>query len=299
MSFRALSCAAVVLLAISTATVSLSQKPPNSQETVWFALKQGDEDEYHGIGKLRLDPLAIISGGKLSKVLDNCSDDGPAYQTFLAEYLNAGHSYSVLFGGGPAGSATLGDTDKSSLAPSVDYKGSARLHGLVMGLATNSVISQTGMSSRQTPTAAEHQSASKLAENLFANAGVPPDLLAKIRVRNLTHTLLVPSKSPSLIGSFSIEAGGRTRPTHNLFFIATFNGSDYAPELVWTRISKNEVESERVTFVDQGDLFGDGEEEVIVLDRGWEGYGYRIYRRNKNNASNWEQILEAPVFGCG
>jgi hypothetical protein len=297
MGFRALSCAAVVLLGVSTATVSLSQKPPTSQKTVWFALKQGDE--YDGIGKLRLDPLAIISGGKLSKVLDNCSDDGPAYQTFLAEYLNAGHSYSVLFGGSPAGIAVVGETDKNSLDPSVDYKGSARLHGPVMGLATNFVKNQTGMSSRQAPTAAERQSASKLAEDLFAKAGVPPDSLAKIKVHNLTLTVLLPSKFPSLIGSFSIEAGGRARPTHNLFFIATFNGTDYAPELVWTRISKNEVESQSATFVDQCDLLGDGDEEVIVLERGWEGYGYRIYRRNKNNSSSWETIFEAPAFGCG
>jgi hypothetical protein len=297
MSSRPLYCVTVVLLAVSTAAVSLCQKPPAPKETVWFALKQGDE--YDGMGKLMLDPLAIISGAKLSKVLDNCSDDGPAYKRFLAEYLNAGHSYFVLFGGGAAGSAVVGETDKESLAPSVDYKGSAMLHGLVMGLATNSVMSQTGMSSRQAPTAAERHSASKIAENLFAKAGVPPDSLAKIKVRNLTHTLLLPSKFPSLIASFSIEAGGQTRPTHNLFFIATFNGSDYAPELVWTRISKNEVESERVTFVDQGDLFGDGEEEVIVLDRGWEGYGYRIYRKNKNSASNWEPIFETEVFGCG
>jgi hypothetical protein len=296
MRSRALCCVAVVLLAASTATVSLCQKPSTPQETVWFALKQGDE--YDGVGKLRLDPLAIISAGNLSNVLENCSDDGPTYKRFLAEYLNAGHTYSVLFGGGAAGIAVVGETDKNSLALSVDYKGFARLHGPVMGLASNSAISPTRLSSRQAPTADERQSASKLAENLFAKAGVPPYLLAKMKVRNLTHTLLLPSKLPSLIGSFFIEARGGSRPTHNLFFIATFNGSDYVPELVWSRISKNEVESESVTFVDQGDLIGDGEEEVIVLERGWEGYGYRIYRRNKSNASHWESIFEASVFGC-
>lgn len=296
MSLRALYCSVVLLLAVATATISLCQNFPTPQETVWFALKQGDE--YDGIGKLRLDPLTISFGGKLSKVLDDCSDDGPAYKRFLAEYLNAGHSYSVLFGGSAAGSAVVGEPDKKSLAPSIEYKGPARLRGTVMGLATNSAISPIGMSSRQAPTAAEREAASKLAENLFAKAGVPSDSLAKVKVRNLTHTVLLPSKFPSLIGSFFIEAGGETRPTHNLFFIATFNGTDYVPELVWTRISRNEVESESVTFVDQGDLFADGDEEVIVLDRGWEGYGYRIYRRSKNNSSSWEQIFEAPVFGC-
>ena len=167
-----------------------------------------------------------------------------------------------------------------------------------MGLATNAVISHTGASSRQAPTAAERQTASNLAANLFAKAGVPPDLLAKIKVQNLTRTLLLPSKSPSLIGSFSIETGGQRGPTHNLFFIATFNGTDYAPELVWTNISKDKLESKSATFVDQGDVFGDGEDVVIVLERGWEGYGYRIYRQTRNDASHWEPIFEAGGPGC-
>jgi hypothetical protein len=38
--------------------------------------------------------------------------------------------------------------------------------------------------------------------------------------------------------------------------------------LVWTKISNYELESESANFVDQGDLFGDGEEEVIVLEQG-------------------------------
>jgi hypothetical protein len=192
MSFRLRCCGAVVLLAASTATVSLCQKLSAPQKTVWFVLTE----EFGSNGKLVLDPLAIISGGKLSKVLDNCSDDGPAYKSFLAEYLNAGHCYSVAFGRSAAGITVVSEKDRDSLAPSVDYRGAARIHGPVMGLATDSVISQTGMSSRQVPTAAERQSASKLAENLFAKAGVPPDLLAKIKVRNLTHTVLLLSKIP-------------------------------------------------------------------------------------------------------
>jgi hypothetical protein len=293
MSFRVLCCGAVALLAASTATISLCQKRSTPQETVWFVL----QEEPYSNGKLVLDRIATISSGKLSKVPDDCSYNDPAYKQFFDEYLNAGHNYSVLFGGGAAGSAVVREPDKNSLN-SVDYRGPARIRGLVMGLATNGVVPQAAVSSRQVPTPAERQSASDLAKSLFAKAGVPPDLLAKVKVRNLTHALLLPSKSPSLIGSFFLEAGGRTRPTHNLFFIATFNGTDYAPELVWTKISKDEVESASITLVDQGDLFGDGEQEVIVLDRGWEGYVYRIYRRTKNDTFHWEQIFETGTFGC-
>jgi hypothetical protein len=283
-----------MLLAVSTATVSLCQKPASPQETVWFALAE----EFGSKGKIILDRIATVSSGKLSKVPDYCSYNEPAYKQFFAEYLNAGHSYSVLFGGGAAGSAVVREYGEDSATYAVDYRGPARIRGLVMGLATNAVVNQAGGSSRQVPTPAERQSAADLARGLFAQAGVPLDLLAKIRVRNLTHTVLLPSKSPSLIGSFFIEVGGERGPTHNLFFIATFNGTVYAPELVWTKISKDELESENFTLVDQGDLFGDGDQEVIVLDRGWEGYIYRIYRRTKNDASPWEPIFETGIFGC-
>jgi hypothetical protein len=260
---------------------------------VWFVLRE----EFGSNGKLVLDRLATSSEGKLSEVPDDCSPDDPASNQFSAEYLNAGHSYSVLFGGSPAGGAVVRAPYNVPVI-AVDYRGSARIRGQVMGLATNAVISHIGASSRQAPTAAEHQAASKLAEDLFAKAGVPSDLLAKIRVRNLTHTILLPSKSPNLIGSFSIETGGQRGPHHNLFFIATFNGIDYTPALVWTKISSYELESESTNFVDQSDLFGDGEEEVIVLDQGYEGYGYRIYRRTRNDASRWEPIFEAGGPGC-
>jgi hypothetical protein len=293
MILRIQYCVFVALLTALSACLAFCQELPAPAPTVWFAI----EEEFGSNGKLILDRLTTVSDGKLSKVPDDCSYGDPAYKQFFAEYLNAGHSYSVLFGGSAAGIAVVREPDKDSVN-AVDYKGPARIRGQVMGLATNAVINHTSASSRQAPTAIERQAASNLAENLFAKAGVPQDLLAKIKVRNLTHTILLPSKSPSLIGSFSLETGGPRGPHNNLFFIATFNGTDYAPELVWTKISKDEVYSESATLVDQGDLFGDGEEEVVVLEAGYEGYGYRIYRRTKNDASRWESIFETGVFGC-
>jgi hypothetical protein len=286
MDGKRLVLAALVNVAASTVSLALSQKPAPPRESVWFVLLE----EFGSNGKLVLDRLATSSEGKLSKVPDNCSPDDPSSKQFSAEYLNAGHSYSVLFGGSAAGSAVVRAPDNYDVPViAVDYRGSIRIRGQVMGLATNAVISHTGASSRQAPTAAEHQAASKLAENLFAKAGVPSDLLAKIRVRNLTRTIVLPSKSPSLIGSFSIDTGGQRGPHHNLFFIATFNGTDYVPEL---------VESESANFVDQGDLFGDGEEEVIVLEQFYEGYGYRIYRRTRDDVSRWEPIYEVGGPAC-
>jgi hypothetical protein len=293
MVFRMRCFGPIALLAVSTVSLALNQKSATPQESVWFVLLE----EFGSNGKLILDRLATVSEGALSRVPANCSEDDPASKQFSATYLNAGHSYSVLFGGSAAGSVVVRARDKEPV-DAVDYRGPARIRGQVMALATNAVISYVGATSRQAPTAAERQAASKLAENLFANVGVPADLLAKIKVGNVTHTILLPSKSPSLIGSFSIEAGGGRRPTHNLLFIATFNGIYYVPELVWTKTSINEVESESAKFVDQSDLLGDGEEEVIVFEQGYEGYGYRIYRRTRNDASHWESIFEADGPGC-
>jgi hypothetical protein len=293
MIFRIRYCCSIVLLATSIVSLALSQNPASPQEKVWFVL----QEEPYSKGKLVLDRVATSSEGKLAKVPDDYGYDDPAYKQFFAEYLDVGHRYSVLFGGSAAGTAVVREPDKGSVN-AVEYKGPARIHGQVMALATNAVISHTGASPRQVPTPAESQAASNLAENLFSKAGVPSDLLAKIKVRNLAHTLLLPSKSPSLIGSFFIEAGGQKRPTYNLFFIATLHGTDYALEFTWTKISKDELESESLAFVDQADLLGNGEEEVIVLDRGWENYVYRIYGRTKNETSRWEPIFETGIFGC-
>src|SRR5580692_3770448 len=99
MDGKRLVLAALVAVAAST----LSQKPAPSQESMWFVLRE----EFGSNGKLVLDRLATSSEGKLSEVPDDCSPDDPASNQFSAEYLNAGHSYSVLFGGSPAGGAVV------------------------------------------------------------------------------------------------------------------------------------------------------------------------------------------------
>ena len=83
------------LVAASTVSLDLSQKLATPQVSVWFVLLE----EPGSNGKLMLDRIAMSSEGKLSELPDECSDHDPASEQFFAEYLNAGHSYSVLFGG--------------------------------------------------------------------------------------------------------------------------------------------------------------------------------------------------------
>jgi hypothetical protein len=108
MDGKRLVLAALVAVAASTVSLALGQKPVPPQKSVWFVLLE----EFGSNGKLVLNRLATSSEGKLSKVPDDCSPDDPAAKQFSAEYFNAGHSYSVLFGGIAAGGAVVRAPDK-------------------------------------------------------------------------------------------------------------------------------------------------------------------------------------------
>jgi len=55
------------------------------------------------------------------------------------------------------------------------------------------------------------------------------------------------------------------------------------------------VESQQL--VDQADLLGAGEEEIVTEIFYYENWRYFIYRRGKDGLL-WDKILEARVRGC-
>ncbi len=122
-------------------------------------------------------------------------------------------------------------------------------------------------------------------------------LLTKITVDKLERAYLLPSKSSSLIGSFSIDVSEQEGIVHSLFFIATKRGKKYQTEFVWSKISQGETDNETIQLVDYADLFGDGQDEVVAELQLYENRFYLIYER-KRNSSVWEQIFEAQVPYC-
>ena len=139
----------------------------------------------------------------------------------------------------------------------------------------------------------------QLARTLFVRAGVANSLLEKIKVENLTRTIVAPATSPSIIGSFSLAAADfeTSGIVHNLFFIASVKSGELEPELVWTNLAQREASVESQQLVDQADLLGDGEEEIVTEIFYYENWRYFIYRRAKDGL-HWDKILETSVRGC-
>jgi hypothetical protein len=82
-----------------------------------------------------------------------------------------------------------------------------------------------------------------------------------------------------------------------LFLIATKKGTKYRLDLLWSKISRGETDNEKMQLIDYADLFGDGNDKIVIELQPDENYFYRIYER-KRNSSQWEQIFEAQAPTC-
>jgi hypothetical protein len=289
-SFLLCVCAVLALVCLSS-TVSRSQQSVKSTESIWFTLQEEPR------GKLSIDPIAKVVDGKILPVPTGCEPDDPEYKKFETAYLQAPKTYSVNFGGAPAGIVGLGKPDAAFGTYTVQYDGIAHIHGRVMALATNARLSESEASFRQAPSSEERTLALQFANDKFSEKGLSAALLQKINIDNLTHTMLAPAKSPYLIGSFSIQVGDDTGLVDALFFIASERDGKLIPEFVWVHIPEGENGDEGLGLVDHADLLGDGQDEVVAVLGYYENYRYQVYRRSKDG-SHWEQIFETDILGC-
>jgi hypothetical protein len=284
-------CSATLLIVLPWAFGQSQQAKPNG--SVWFVLEEEPR------GKLSIDPIGKVVDGKIVRVPTGCDADDPEYKKFEAAYLQPGQTYSVTFGGAPAGIVALRRSDPNFGSSVVEYDGIAKIRGHVRALATDAQIGQSRISPRQAPTAPERAAALKLARQIFEKAGIAPELLANITVENLTRTFLAPSQTSSVIGSFSIVQARSEDETlvHHLFFIAASRGQELEPEFTWNKIASSETDSEALNLIDQASLLADGQDEVIAVLGYYENYRYRVYRRSKDGA-HWEQVFETETLGC-
>ncbi|MGB2897737.1 MAG: hypothetical protein WBB89_00635 [Candidatus Acidiferrum sp.] len=237
----ALSCLVAAVFATAPSRPRQHEELSHSKETIWFALQANPS------GGFVIEPIARVTDGKLIPVPNGCRDKNPKYEEFRKIYAIPNRSYSVFFRGSPAGKVSLLKA-AGNLAPyPVKYEGLTPLGGQTEALATNATGRRSTSPLRHSPTATERNAAIHIAKRLFAQAGVAPKLLTGLKVENLTRTILVPSKQPSLIGSFSVSAdGNESGIVHNLFFIATAGRNGYVTELSWAQISRGETDNENL-----------------------------------------------------
>jgi hypothetical protein len=291
-SFLVLTCAVLAIVCLSS-TFGQSQQPVKPSESVWFAL----QEEFGG-RRLYVDPIGTVAAGKIFPAPSGCGEEeDPGFKKFQTTYLRPLQSYSVTFGGAPAGVVVLKLPDPTFGGTLVDYDGPAHVHGPVMALATNAKLSESEATFRRAPSPEERKLALQFANDSFAKRGLPVTLLQKTKVDNLTHTLLPPAKLPALIGSFSVQVESETRLTHALFFVAIVRNGKLIPELEWVYISGSVASQQRMSLIDHADLLGDGQDEIVVIHNYYEGYGFEVYRRTKDG-SGWEQIFDGPGPAC-
>lgn len=271
---------------------------PHQNETVgprvWLAVEEQPR------GKLRIEPIATVDDGQLSRVQSSCLSDERDSQVPAADFLNPGQAYLLLFGGANIGEGLITEENKSERIAYLNYTGFAKIRGQVRALATN--IQQSGfrVALRETATADDRRTALALAREIFSAHGVPEAYLPRVQVEYLTRTYLAPSPQASLLGSFYLDTENDEGLLHSLFLIAGEPGGELQPELMWLHISENETDEERMRLVDHADLLGNGQDEVVtkLVSVQTQSHCYLIFRRTKD-AAHWEQFFATEPLGCG
>jgi hypothetical protein len=204
-----LACACSLLLPIAASA---------QEQSVWFSIVAMRN------GQLSIDPIAKVAEHELIDTPDACAETDSEYVSFAGRCMKPGKSYQVLFGGVPVGKVILGSNESPGyLLTPMEYSGIMRPHGCIQALTTSVPPLTERRRTRQAPTGEERNLAMQLPRTLFVRAGVANSLLEKIKVENLTRTIVAAATSPSVIGSFSFAAAdfATSGIVHNLFFIAS------------------------------------------------------------------------------
>ncbi|HKY06041.1 MAG TPA: hypothetical protein VJQ56_14190 [Blastocatellia bacterium] len=287
----------------SAATKQAPKPRPQESDVILFAVsKNGAESMF--------DPIAVITGRRVSKPPTGEEDAG-VLAKFAGRYYRSGQKYSVLFGGGKSGSATvkewLGKENECNRSMAgVELTTPARIDGKVMGLATNSASLGRKASSRRQPTAEERESVLKIAQRIYRQRGVPAALFPNMRTINLTAVDLDEDGKWEMIGSYLIKKKG-SKVAHLLFLIAEIKAAAYTASLArYDRINEADLPAGASLddledyvlaeiLVDHLDIDRDGRSEVIAMDRSFEGVTYRIYKKQR---SLWQKSYELYSYKC-
>ena len=284
----------VLLLAASVLTVDA--KPEKRSANVAQARKQAvvfSVSTESGEGSM--DVVVIVDGKQLRAPYTDEQKD--KQKNFGNQYFAPGKVYRLIFGGGEAGSVTLKKWSEgcNNIHAEVTATTSARLGGKVMALATNSETLGKRASARRAPTEAERGAVMTLVKSIYSQNRTPANLLAAIKVTNLTATDLDGDGKYEFIGSFTSAA--KNKFERDLFLIARSQGTAMRAELAKFQAYQPPPEEflHSIDFVDQLDLDGDGVGEVFAQQGGFDGYAYLIF---KKVGGRWRQVYDMIGDAC-
>jgi hypothetical protein len=288
-----------LLLVATSFTVGSAQtrKRPATKpttRTVLFVVSNnsepGETPEYG------MDALVILNRGKY---IDPVGEgDSNAMKPFAEKYFQAGNKYRVLFGGGQVGTATVKSSEEgcNTIHSRVNVESSAKISGHIRGLATNSETLGKKASSRRALTQAERADVMTLVKNIYRQHKTSNALIGSLQVNNLTATDLDGDGQFEVVGDFQIGGSSTEGLRRDLFLIATVSGAGYKAELAeFQSYRMNSGFGRGVGFLDQLDIDGDGQAEVVTFNEGFDGYGYSIY---KKQGGRWRMVYSVMGDAC-
>lgn len=282
-----------LLLAASPAAQTARQQATRGQGTLLFVVTgEGEGNEK------TMDALVLIEGGRYREPTGG-DPQGRDLTPFANAYLRAGQKYRLLFGGGEAGSVTVRKSQQgcNNIHADVDVETQAKLSGRVMALATNSQSLGRKPVSRRAPTDAERASVMELVKSIYRRKGTTVSLLRQLETRNLTATDLDGDGTFEIVGSFRLgPKNGDKGMRRDLFLIAAQRGGAYTAELAeYQAYRLVEGFGRGVDFVDQLDMDGDGQAEVVTVNEGFDAYSYSIYKKRRGV---WRDIFTSTGDAC-
>jgi hypothetical protein len=260
-------------------------------------------------GSSHIEPLVGLIEGRY---LEPPAAESEQFAAFAARYYHVGQKYRLLFGGGDVGTATVrARPDKESecekAMASVELQTTARISGLVMGLATNSETLGRRAAARRFPSPAERTSVNDLAARIFRQKGVAATAVEEMKTINMTATDLNGDGKWEIIASFIVRTKARTETVHHLFLIAAPEADGFDIDLMrYARTTKGDLPEGASlddiqeallseVLVDHIDLDGDKVSEVVTVTTSFEGATYKIYHRQKNR---WANVYEYASYRC-
>lgn len=277
----AFSVGIIALLCIQ----SLAQTKP----AVVFVVAPTDDQD------AAVDAVLIYERGKLSAPY---AEDSTEQQTRFADnFFASGKRYRLTFGGGEVGSIEIKDhvVGCNNVHARAAVNAGERVPKGLSALATSSDKAGAKPSSRRAPTAAERAAVMQLVKQLYRSRGTPPSLLRSLSTTNLTASDLDGDGKLEMIGSFVIKT--MTGARRDLFLIAEPHNDAFRSAFVRYQSYKPEIEDfhSAIDFIDQLDVDGDGVGEVFANQRGYDAYGYNIYKKVNGR---WREVLRTIGDAC-
>ncbi|HEY0426433.1 MAG TPA: hypothetical protein VGC76_01380 [Pyrinomonadaceae bacterium] len=296
---KTLVCLLTVFLSISATSAQKNKPVKTKAKPIIFAVLND--------GKT-LEPIAVIDNGKLTQASDG-GDDAKKIAAFVKTYYQPKTTYQLVFGGAGDGTVTIDKSNAASdcaknMAEVTTVAKTAKLSGLVMGLATSAPINKIAKVIRRKPTPAERAEIEALVRAEYAKQKVSDNVLKNLHYHNLTALDVDNDGSAEMVGSFWIE----TAPTERalLFFIADKTGGKYSFGYSDFKIVKqDEVMSGNIKDLDNGvynellldilDYNGDKTSEIFTYVESFEGAGFNAYKRE---GGKWVKAFEGSNYHC-